>query len=48
MAYRCSDGMCGADDCETCGHPEMEEEEQDFEEQEPETDTFIEKCGVQI
>lgn len=49
MAYRCSDGMCGADDCEICGYPETEkEQEPDFDEQEPETDEFIGRCGVQI
>lgn len=49
MGYRCSDGMCGADDCEICGCPEPEEEQDyDEEEREPEHDEFIERCGVQI
>lgn len=50
MGYRCLDGMCGADDCERCGYPEPEEvEEPDFDdEQEPQRDEFIERCGVQI
>lgn len=52
MAYRCSDGMCGADDCEICGYPEPEEEE-DYNgnwepDSEPEHDEFIERCGVQF
>lgn len=50
MAYKCSDGMCGADDCEICGCPEPEDEEEpDFsDDREPEHDEFINKHGIEI